>query len=118
MNVPGLSERTLRRDFEKSGVTVNSDIQVCIVYVRTYIRLILFCSHVQLKVLDAAASAHTNCWWWIKADGVDVVAGLGESLRLQWSGYVDLCDGELQTQYQLYRNRLASPCFNFISSVG
>ena len=60
-----------------------------------------------LKVLDAAASAYTNCWWWIKADGVDVVAGLGESLRLQWSGDVDLCDGELQTQYQLYRNRLA-----------
>lgn len=28
MNVPGLSERTLRRDFEKSGVSVNSDIQV------------------------------------------------------------------------------------------
>ena len=28
MNIPGLSERTLRRDFEKSGVSVNSDIQV------------------------------------------------------------------------------------------
>lgn len=28
MNIPGLTERTLRRDFEKSGVTVNSDIQV------------------------------------------------------------------------------------------
>ena len=28
VNVPGLSERTLRHDFEKSGVSVNSDIQV------------------------------------------------------------------------------------------
>ena len=35
MNVPGLSERTLRRDFEKSGVTVNSDIQVYM-YVHTF----------------------------------------------------------------------------------
>ena len=64
-------------------------------------------THVQFKVLDAAASAHTNSWWWIKVDGVDVVAGLGESLRLQWTGDVDLCDGELQKQYQLYRKRLA-----------
>lgn len=58
-------------------------------------------------MLDAAASAHPNSWFWVKADGVDVVAGLGESLRLQWSGDVDLNDGELLKQYQLYRSRLA-----------
>ena len=58
-------------------------------------------------MLDAAASAHPNSWFWVKADGVDVVAGLGESLRLQWSGDVDLNDGELSKQYQLYRSRLA-----------
>lgn len=55
-------------------------------------------------MLDAAASAHPNSWFWVKADGVDVVAGLGESLRLQWSGDVDLNDGELSKQYQLYRS--------------
>ena len=38
---------------------------------------------------------------------MDVVAGLGESLRLQWTGDVDLNDGELSKQYQLYRSRLA-----------
>ena len=57
--------------------------------------------------MDAAVSAHPNSWWWVKADGVDVVAGLGESLRLQWTGDVDLTDGELPKQYQLYRSRLA-----------
>ena len=36
-----------------------------------------------------------------------VVAGLGGSLRLQWSGDIDLNDGELSKQYQLYRSRLA-----------
>ena len=57
--------------------------------------------------MDAAASAHPNSWFWVKADGVDVVAGLGESLRLLWSGDVDLNDGELSKQYQQYRSRLA-----------
>ena len=57
-------------------------------------------------MLDAAASAHPNSWFWVKADGVDVVAGLRESLRLQWSDDVDLNDGELLKQYQLYRSRL------------
>lgn len=28
VNIPGLSERTLRRDFEKTGITLNAKIQV------------------------------------------------------------------------------------------
>ena len=68
-------------------------------YVYKYVVLIPYFSHVHL---NAAASD----WWWIKADGVDVVKGLGKSLRLQLSGDVDLCVGELQKQYQLYRKRL------------
>ena len=58
-------------------------------------------------MLDVAASVYPNSWFWVKVDGVDVVAGLVESLRLQWSGDVDLNDGELSKQYQLYRSRLA-----------
>ena len=53
-------------------------------------------SYVKLKVLDAAALAHPNCWRQIKMDGVDLVVGLGELLRLQWSGDVNLNDRELQ----------------------
>lgn len=37
MNIPGLSERTLRHDFEKSGVSVNSDIQVIEIALKSYV---------------------------------------------------------------------------------
>lgn len=44
-------------------------------------------------------TVHPDSWWWVKADGVDLVPGLGESMRREWSGDVDLNDGSLQEQY-------------------
>lgn len=49
----------------------------------------------KISVLDEAAKAHPNTWWWIKADGADLVSGLGESVKGVWSGDVDLADGAL-----------------------
>lgn len=56
--------------------------------------------------LDEASRVHPDTNWWIKADGVDVVSGLEESMRLEWHGDIDLADGKLQRQYQAYRDRL------------
>ncbi|XP_065904934.1 uncharacterized protein [Dysidea avara] len=75
VNVPGNSERTLRRDFA-------------------------------VTVIEEAAKSHPNSWWWLKADGCDLNKGLKESARLQWSGDVDLNDGNLKKQYEKYRTRL------------
>ena len=52
--------------------------------------------------------AHSNpdAWWWLKADGCDITKGLKESVKLQWSGDVDLNDGSLQEQYDKYKKRL------------
>ena len=61
----------------------------------------------QTYVLDEAAKHHPNAWWWLKADGCDVVNGLAESMRGAWSGDVDLNDGELQQQHKAYQDRLA-----------
>ena len=51
--------------------------------------------------------------WWLKADGVDVVSGLGESVRLEWSGDVDLNDGSMQRSHEAYIQRL-----KFIEKIG
>jgi len=47
-----------------------------------------------------------DTWWWLKADGCDLIKGLKESTKLMWSGDVDLADGSLQKQYKEYRERL------------
>ena len=44
--------------------------------------------------------------WWIKSDGCDIVAGLTESMRLEWGGDVDLGDRKLQQHYKTYLSRL------------
>ena len=49
------------------------------------------------------ARSNPNAWWWLKADGCDLVKGLKESVKLQWSGDVDLNDGCLQKQYDEYK---------------
>lgn len=46
-------------------------------------------------MLDEASKHHPNTWWWLKADGCDVVSGLAESMRGTWSGYVDLNNGDV-----------------------
>ncbi len=65
-----------------------------------------------MKMLEAAHRANPHCNWWLKGDGCDVVSGLGESMRLQWSGDVDFNTGDLQQSYQAYRNLL-----DFISNL-
>ena len=51
--------------------------------------------YMQCDVLRRAAESDPDVWWWIKGDGVDVVKGIGESMRGEWSGDVDLNDGKL-----------------------
>ena len=62
----------------------------------------------QLHVLDEAAKHHPDAWWWLKADGCDIVSGLCESTRGFWSGDVDLDDGKLEQEYAAYQDWLKS----------
>lgn len=107
VNIPALSERTLRRDIASSEITLDSRIQVRMFHIGISIRPFALCVE-QLAVLDEAARSCPNSWWWLKADGCDLVKGLKESVKLQWSGDVDLNDGDLQKQYSEYKNRLQS----------
>lgn len=56
--------------------------------------------------MDEAAQVNPDAWWWLKADRCDIVKGLKESVKLQWSGDVDLADGPLQKKYDNYMKRL------------
>ena len=64
-------------------------------------------------MLDQAASVHPDAWWWIKTDGVDIVRGLGESMRGEWSGDIDLNDGSLKIMYDEHQKLL-----KFIDDMG
>lgn len=109
MNIPGISERTIRRDIAASGISLTSQIQVC----QDACKSKVLHASLQSVVLDEACLAHPDSWWWVKADGCDITQGLKESTKLEWSGDVDLNDGKLQNQYQAYRARLA-----FIENIG
>ena len=63
---------------------------------------------IQAVVLDEAAKVSPDEWWWVKADGCDVVPGIAESTRGVWSGDVDLNDGDLQKQFIQYQSRLGT----------
>ena len=54
-------------------------------------------------MLHKVFESDPNTRWWIKGDGVDVVKGLCESVKGQWSGDVDLNDGQLDVLYQEYQ---------------
>lgn len=43
-----------------------------------------------MKVIEEALRLLPSANWWIKADGVDVISSLEESMRLEWNGDVDL----------------------------
>lgn len=60
----------------------------------------------QKELLDEAVNMLPDELWWIKSDGCDVVSGLTESMRGEWSGDIDLGDGSLQKQYKNYTNRV------------
>ena len=63
--------------------------------------------HLQSEVLRAASTSNsTDTWWWIKGDGCDVVKGICESTRWEWSGDVDLNDGHLKDLQQLFKEQL------------
>ena len=66
-----------------------------------------------MTTLDEGARLLPNAVWWLKADGVDVLPGLGESVRREWSGDVDLGDGQVKQLHDTYLNRL-----KFIKSIG
>ncbi len=42
----------------------------------------------------------------MKGDGCDLVSGLKESMRHEWSGDVDLDTGDLQQEFKAYRDLL------------
>lgn len=62
--------------------------------------------HCQTHVLDEAAIHHPEAWWWVKADGCDLVSGLAESVKGVWHGDVDLNDGDMKKQFDSYQSRL------------
>lgn len=64
-------------------------------------------------MLDKAKLSDPAAWWWIKADGVDVVKGLCESTSGVWSGDIDLNDGQLDQLYRIYSERL-----KFVKGIG
>lgn len=66
-----------------------------------------------MTILDEAVRLLPDAVWWLKADGVDVVSGISESVCLEWSGDVDFNDGELQRTRAEYLNRL-----EFIENIG
>ena len=66
-----------------------------------------------MLLLDAASNSNPGAYWWLKGDGCDKVTGLRESVRLEWSGDVDLDTGELQQTYTSYRELLG-----FVDMIG
>ena len=108
MNVPGLSSRTLRKEIAMSQFTTSASIQVgCDFTSSIAISICTFISISQTYMLDEAAKNHPDSWWWIKADGCDLIGGLSESTRGVWSGDVNLNDGALEQQVKAYQERLS-----------
>lgn len=64
------------------------------------------CTEIQVEALKTAKRHNPNGQWWIKADACDVRAGVMESMRHEWSGDVDLGDGQLQALHQQYMELL------------
>ena len=60
----------------------------------------------KVHVLDEARKHHPHAWWWVKADGCDLVSGLAESVSEIWHGDVDLNNGELEAHYTAYQSCL------------
>ena len=109
VNVPAISERSIRSNISTCKTTLDSQIQVYFfVFTNSHISFYIHNLILQLNVLDEAAQHNPNARRWLKADGCDINKGLKESSRLEWSGDVDLGDGLLQEQHKNYRNRLKS----------
>ena len=63
--------------------------------------------------MSVLVKVHPESWWWIKADGVDVVSGLGVSVSGTWSGDVDLGDGALESLRERYQAQI-----QLVKSIG
>ena len=97
MNIPAPSERTIRENIGKSSFTTGAEIQVLestitcsfiddnhfsllLNYIKVFSKVLsIFCIYhlTQTAILDEAHKVHPNSQWWIKADGCDLVSGLG-----------------------------------------
>ena len=107
VNIPALGERTLRREICSSSYTTDSKIQVIMCRRVLLCKLIVHVNlFIQVAFLDEAVRLLPDAVWWIKADGVDVTAGLGESVKKEWSGDVDLNDGKVKQMHDAYLSRL------------
>ena len=58
-------------------------------------------------IQKACSTCTSDTWWWIKADGCDVVKGLWESTKGEWSGDVDLNDDHLQVLFHKFQEQLS-----------
>ena len=93
VNIPVISERSIRREIASSAVTMTSEIQVHMCMLNDTIR-----NFPQMTVLDEAVSSHPNSWLWLKADRCDINEGLKESVWMKWSRDVDLNDGSMHSE--------------------
>lgn len=66
-----------------------------------------------MEVLRKAKRVHPDAWWWVKADGCDVVSGSKESVKKEWSGDVDLNNGVVSELHNKYMDSL-----RFLDAVG
>ncbi len=106
VNVPALSERTLRRDISRSGVSTGSQIQVHVYSVVLFHAVSTYIIITQTEVIERFCQSNPCASVWIKGDGVDIQKGLCESVRGEWSGDVDLNDGKLQEMFTKYRKHV------------
>ena len=52
--------------------------------------------------LDDAQKSLPDSHYWIKADACDILAGVQESVKGEWSGDVDLNDRSLEAEKEIY----------------
>ena len=52
--------------------------------------------------LDDAQKSLPDSHYWIKADACDILAGVQESVKGEWSGDVDLNDSSLEAEKEIY----------------
>ena len=62
--------------------------------------------------MDEARKIHPKAQWWLKADGCDLIKALGDSVNHDWTGDVDLNDGQLAKLHSSFLNRL-----DFLSDI-
>ena len=57
-------------------------------------------------MLRAAKQSNPKARWWIKADANDLKMGIRTSMTNQWSGDVDMGNGDLQKNHAAYEETL------------